>query len=257
MRNIEVFKKHLREKRAVKIISGINNFDVESVKRIAIAAQMGMASALDVACSTDVIKVAKENFKKTIFASSVHPFKLLEAVKAGADAVEIGNFEALYKEGIYLSPSDVYEVVVETMDLISKYDAFVCVTIPGHVSIEEQIDLAKKLELLGVDMIQTEGSSQIKASGVSGLFEAAKSTISHTLELSQHVGIPVMSASGLTPQTVPLAFAAGAQAVGVGSCVSRLDTQVGMIAMVRSIVGSIAGEQISTYKSLAEEAMMY
>ena len=56
MRSLEVFKRHLREKRAVKIISGINNYDLTSVASVCRAAQIGLASAVDVACSEEVIK---------------------------------------------------------------------------------------------------------------------------------------------------------------------------------------------------------
>ena len=250
MRKIEVFKKHLREKRAVKIISGIDNYNLSSVKKVAIAAQSGLASALDVAASEDVIKVAKENCKLPIFASSTNPFALLTAVKSGADAIEIGNFEHLYKKGKSLSAGEVYDITLEAMSLTSKYDVFTCVTIPGNLAIEEQIALAKQLEILGVDLIQTEGASQTpkNAHGSMGLIDVAKSTIANTMELSQQVSIPIMSASGLTPKTVPMAFAIGASAVGVGSCVNKLDTQIAMIATVRSIVASI-----STRNNLMQE----
>ena len=63
MRNIDVFKRHLRERRAVKIIAGIDNFDIESVRNVTKAAQLGLASAVDVAASEEVIKVAKQNTK--------------------------------------------------------------------------------------------------------------------------------------------------------------------------------------------------
>ena len=33
MSRIDLFKRHLEEKRAVKIIAGIDNFDIENVKR--------------------------------------------------------------------------------------------------------------------------------------------------------------------------------------------------------------------------------
>lgn len=256
MINIEVFKKHLREKRAVKIIAGMNNFDIESVKRIANAAQMGIASALEVAASKEIIKAAKSIFKKTVFASSVYPYKLKEAVEAGADAIQIGNFRELYNEGIFLNSDDVYEIVVETMDLISKYDVFVSVTIPWHLSIDDKIDLAKKVELLGVDLIETEGNSSIKPNGMVGLFDAAKSTILDISELSRHVGINVIATGNLTPETIPLALASGAVGVGVGGAVNRLDTQVGMISMVRSIVASANGISTNTYNSIKSEVLI-
>jgi hypothetical protein len=243
MRNTEVFKKHLREKRAVKIISGINNFDLKIVENVARAAQAGLASAIDVACSESVIKVAKQHAKIAIFASGTNPFDLLNAVKWGVDGVEIGNFEALYKEGIKLNADEVYEITLETMNLVSEYDVLVSVTVPGNISIQEQINLAKKLELLGVDVIQTEGTP---TTGARNTLELAKTSIANTMELARNVNVPIMTASGLTPQTVPLAFAAGASAVGVGSCVNKLDTQVGMIATIRSIVGSTAYRREAT-----------
>ena len=70
----------------------------------------------------DMLKIAKENTKLPIFASSIQPFALLNAVRAGADAVEIGNYENLYKINSSLSADEVYEITLETMDLVSKYD---------------------------------------------------------------------------------------------------------------------------------------
>ncbi len=242
MKKIDIFRKHLREERAVKIISGIDNFNLASVKKVAIAAQSGLASALDVAASEEVIKCARENTKLPIFVSSINPFALLDAAKWGADAIEIGNYEALYKRQRSLSAQEVYDITLETMSLTAKYEIFTCVTVPGCLTVDQQIELAQKLELLGIDLIQTEGVARsIKnAHGSMGLIDAAKSTIANTMELSNNVSVPIMSASGLTSKTVPLAFAAGAKAVGVGSCVNKLDTQIAMIATVRALVGSIS-----------------
>ena len=242
MRSIEVFKRHLREKRAVKVISGIDNYDLDSVKKVVSAAQMGLASAVDIACDKKVFEVASKNTTLPIFVSSIHPFKLAQAAEWGADAIEIGNFDALYKEGKTFSADEVYEITLETMSLVEGKDVFICVTIPGNIDISEQIELAKKLELLGVDLIQTEGMKPqgVKNIGAKALLETAQATIGNTLELSRHVSTPIMSASGISAQTTPLAFAAGACAVGVGSAVNKLDTQIEMIATIRNIVGSIA-----------------
>ncbi|GBF22738.1 hypothetical protein tpqmel_0142 [Candidatus Gastranaerophilus sp. (ex Termes propinquus)] len=259
MRKIDIFKKHLREKRAVKVIAGIDNFNIDKVKKVAMAAQSGFASAVDVACDEKVVKAALSCTKQSVFVSSIHPFELAKAVSWGADAVEIGNFDALYKQGVTLGAKDVYEIVLETMNLVQDTGIYICATIPGHIPMAEQIELAKRFELLGVDLIQTEGAKDDIA-GAAGktLFEKAQTTIANTLELSRQVGIPIMSASGITAQTAPLAFAAGASAVGIGSCVSRLDSQIEMVATVRNVVGAIAYRKptIETAQEL-EEVYIY
>jgi len=239
---IEIFKKHLRERRAVKIIAGINNYDLNSVAKVCKAAQTGHASAVDISASKEVYEVARKNTKLPIFVSSVHPFELLEAVKWGADAIEIGNFDALYKVGLKYSAKEVYDIVLETMGLVNSYDIFTCVTVPGCIDIAEQIELVKKLEILGVDLIQTEGLkvSTNSSNPSAQLVGYAEATIANTLELSHHTGLPIMSASGITPQTAPLAFASGACAVGVGSAVNKLDSEVAMSATVMAIVSSIS-----------------
>lgn len=239
---IEVFKKHLREKRAIKIIAGINNYNLDNVAKVCRAAQNGHASAVDISANKDVYNTARKNTKLPIFVSSVHPFELLEAVKWGADAIEIGNFDALYKEGKTFSASEVYDIVLETMGLVEKYDVFTCVTIPGTVDISEQIELARKLEILGVDLIQTEGVKQITTSTnpSAHLISYAQGTIANTLELMKHTSLPIMSASGITSTTAPLAFASGASAVGVGSAVNKLSSEVEMTATVMGIVSSIS-----------------
>ena len=45
-----------------------------------------------------------------------------------------------------------------------------------------------------------------------------------------------MTASGITTTTAAMAFAAGASAIGVGSCVNKLNSEIEMIAMARAIV---------------------
>lgn len=239
---IEIFKKHLRERRAVKIIAGIDNYNLDNVAKVCRAAQMGHASAVDIAADINVYKTARKNTKLPIFVSSIHPFELLDAAKWGADAIEIGNFDALYKEGKSFSASEVYDIVLETMALVNKYDIFTCVTVPGNIKITEQIELVKKLEILGVDLIQTEGlKKDISSSNPSAhLVSYASNTIANTLELMKHTALPIMSASGITAETAPLAFASGAAAVGVGSAVNKLSTDVEMAATVMAIVGTIA-----------------
>jgi len=238
MRRINLFKQHLEEKRAVKIIAGIDNFDIESVKKVVSAANQAGASAIDICADAEIFKAARQLTELPLFVSSVVPEELAQAVQMGADGIELGNFDALYKSGVRMGADEVLELARKTMSLINKAETFVCVTVPGHISVAEQIDLARNLEEIGVDLIQTEGSATTNAQseGARGLMETAQVSIANTIELSRNVDIPVMTASGITPTTAALAFAAGASAIGVGSCVNKLDSSIAMMAVARSLV---------------------
>ncbi len=252
---IEVFKKHLRERRAVKIIAGINNRNLDNVARVCRAAQKGHASAVDIAADIEVYKTARKNTKLPIFVSSIYPCELLEAAKWGADAVEIGNFDALYKEGRSFTSGEVYDIVLETLALLNNYEIFTCVTVPGNINIAEQIELVKKLEILGVDLIQTEGLKRdITSSNPSlHLMNYAQASIANTMELMKHTSIPIMTSSGITSTTAPLAFASGASAVGVGSAVNKLSSDIEMMAAVMSVVGSISHRNSLNHEILRTE----
>lgn len=250
MKRIDSFKRHLEEKRAVKIIAGIDNFDIESVKNVVIAADKAGASAVDVCASEEIIKMTKENTTLPVFVSSIVPEDLVMAVKAGADAIEIGNFDALYKKGMRMSAMEILDIVEETIKLLGKTKVFKCVTVPGHIEIGEQIALAKALEDLSIDLIQTEGAATVEAqsAGARGLLETAQVSIANTIELARNVEVPVMTASGLTPTTVALAFAAGASAVGVGSCINKLKSSIAMIATATSVVEAARRNVITEVK---------
>lgn len=238
MGRIDLFKKHLEEKRAVKIIAGIDNFDIENIKKVVTAANQAGASAVDICSDIEIISQVKNMTKLPVFVSSIVPQELAQAIEAGADAIELGNFDALYKKGLRMGVNEVLDLVRETLSLIDKTNTFFCVTIPGHVSVSEQVALAVKLESLGVDLIQTEGAavSDAKSDGARGLLEVANVSIANTIEITRNVDIPVMTASGITSTTVPMAFAAGASAVGVGSCINKLNSQIAMIAQAKNLV---------------------
>ena len=236
MSRIESFKRALEEKRAVKIIAGIDNFDAESVKKVVIAATNSGASAVDICADPDIIAMVRDLTDLPIFVSSVDPEELEHAVVLGADAVELGNFDALYKKGISFSSSQVLNLAKRTKELIG--DTFFCVTIPGELEIGEQVELARELEVLGIDLIQTEGhfTNESPSNGVRGLIERAELTISNTIELSRNIELPIMTATGINPTTASLAFASGAWAIGCGSCVNKLDSEISMIAVSKSLV---------------------
>ena len=54
------------------------------------------------------------------------------------------------------------------------------------------------------------------------------------------MSIPVLCASGISNVTAPLAIAAGAAGVGVGSAINQLNSEIAMIASVRSLVESLS-----------------
>lgn len=237
MSRIESFKRALEEKRAVKIIAGIDNFDTEKVKKVVIAASNSGANAVDICANPDIVAEMRHLTDLPLFVSSVKPQELAHAVILGADAVELGNFDALYKKGQSFTADEVFELAKETKKLIGD-DIFFCVTIPGELKIGEQIELARKLEELGIDLIQTEGhfSNEAPSNGVRGLIERAELTISNTIELSRNIETPIMTATGINPTTAALAFAAGASAIGCGSCVNKLDSEISMLAVSKSLV---------------------
>ena len=236
MSRIESFKLALEEKRAVKIIAGIDNYDAEKVKKVVLAASNAGASAIDICADPEIIAMARSLTELPLFVSSVDPQELAHAVALGADAVELGNFDALYKKGISFSADQVLNLAKRTKELIG--DTFFCVTIPGELEITEQVNLARELENLGIDLIQTEGhfTNESPSDGVRGLIERAELTISNTIELTRNIELPVMTATGINPTTASLAFAAGASAIGCGSCVNKLDSEISMIAVSRSLV---------------------
>lgn len=237
---IEILKKHLREKRAIKIDAGIKNIDLDNVAKICRAAQTSKASAVDVAAKKEVIEIAKKNTKLPVIASSIHPFEILEAVKAKADGIEIGNFEEAYKKGYKYSLEEVYDIILETLGLINNYDVFKCVTIPACLSIDEQIKLAKKLQILDIDLIQTEGLKQIDQKRQTVYVKDAQASIDNTSQLFRNISNPIMTSCSINEKNALQAFQEGASAVSIGSAVNKLSTEAEMVTAIAKIVGIIS-----------------
>ncbi len=238
MSRIDLFKQHLTEKRAVKVIAGIDNFDIENIKKVVTSAETSGASAVDICAKPEIISEIREMTDMPIFVSSINPSELVKAVELGADAIELGNFDVLYKKGMSFSAEQVISLVKETIDMLGDMRTFFSVTIPGELAIADQIELARKLETMGIDLIQTEGhySSNSQSDGVRGLMERAELTLSNTIELSRNIDLPIMTATAINPTTAPFAFAAGASAIGCGSCINKMDSELSMMATARSLV---------------------
>lgn len=63
MSRIDLFKDHLSAKNAVKIIAGIDNFDIDNVKKVVKAAESAGASAVDICADQNIINEVRKIFK--------------------------------------------------------------------------------------------------------------------------------------------------------------------------------------------------
>ena len=237
-------QKELYKKSLLKIISGLNNFDIESVQMIAKAASLGGADVIDIACQPLLVEKVLDLTSLPICVSAVDPKLFVDSVNAGATFIEIGNFDSFYEKGINFSAIQVLSLTKETRDLLPNVP--LSVTVPHTLSLDKQVDLALQLIKEGVDIIQTEGgkSSKPYSSGVQGLFEKSVPTLAATFSIKQEfikngIDNPIMSASGLSQITCPLAISSGASAVGVGSVINKLDNLLGMIAGIRGLKESL------------------
>ena len=83
----------LNERRLLKVIAGLANFEAASVARVARAAAAGGADLIDVACDPELVRLAVAESGLPICVSAVDPELFPAAVAAGATMVEIGNYD--------------------------------------------------------------------------------------------------------------------------------------------------------------------
>ncbi len=244
-------RRSLEQRSALKVIAGLMNFDVDSVARVSRAAGLGGADLLDVACDPELVKLAVEaSGGLPVCVSSVEPEQFPAAVAAGAAMVEIGNFDSFYPQGRIFGAEEVLELTRQTRELLPE--VVLSVTVPHVLPMDQQEQLAVDLVAAGADLIQTEGGTSAKpfSAGSLGLIEKAAPTLAAAHSISaalQNAGetAPVLCASGLSAVTVPMAIAAGAAGVGVGSAVNRLDDQLAMVAVVRGLREALGAEVTS------------
>jgi hypothetical protein len=233
-------KKAFEQSRVLKVISGLNNFDANRVAAIVKAANRGGATFVDIAADADLVKLVKGLTNLPVCVSAVEPNLFVKATEAGADLIEIGNFDSFYAQGRRFEAEEVLSLTQETRSLLPNVT--LSVTVPHILTLDQQVQLAEELVQAGADIIQTEGgtSSTPRSAGTLGLVEKASPTLAAAYEISRAVSVPVLCASGLSNVTVPMAIAAGAAGVGVGSAINQLDNEVAMVAAVRSLVEALA-----------------
>lgn len=238
-------------RRALKVISGLNNFDAQNVIAVVKAAEIGGATFVDIAADSELIKQVKQVTSLPVCVSAVETDKFVQAVAAGADLIEIGNFDSFYAQGIRFEAEEVLALTKQTRRLLPEIT--LSVTVPHILTLDQQVELAEELVKAGADIIQTEGSTTSKPAhgGVLGLIEKAAPTLAAAHEISRAVSVPVLCASGISSVTAPLAIASGAAGVGVGSAINQLNSEIAMIAAVRGIVEALATANSSSYHSFA------
>ncbi|MDX2273242.1 MAG: DUF561 domain-containing protein [Cyanobacteriota bacterium] len=229
----------LAHRSALKVISGLQNFDRDSIRKVVRAAQQGRATWVDIAAQPDLVSWARQHTDLPICVSAIEPKLLALAVQAGSDLVEIGNYDSFYAAGRQFSAAEVIELTRQTRALLPR--TLLSVTVPHTLPLDQQAALAEQLENLGADMIQTEGGTAVHPlhAGSLGLIEKAAPTLAASYEISRVVSVPVICASGLSAVTVGMAIAAGASGVGIGKAVSQLQDEVAMVAQIRSLVEAL------------------
>lgn len=230
------FQRALETSSALKIISGLTNLDRKNVADVVKAAQQGGATFVDIAADVELVRLVKSLIDLPVCVSAVEPEQFVSAVEAGADLIEIGNFDAFYAQGRRFEGPEVLALTRQTRELLPQVT--LSVTVPHILTLDAQVQLAEELVVAGADIIQTEGgtSSAPAHAGVLGLIEKAGPTLAAAHAISRAVSVPVLCASGISDVTAPMALAAGAAGVGVGSAVNKLNDPLAMVAVVRSLV---------------------
>jgi thiamine monophosphate synthase len=243
---IKELQKAFEQRQALKIISGLNNFDTAKVTAVAQAAQAGGATFVDIAADVELIRHVRRLIDLPICVSAVEPELFVSAVASGADLIEIGNFDSFYAQGRRFEAPEVLALTQQTRKLLPNIT--LSVTVPHILPLDEQVQLAEILVAAGADIIQTEGgtSSQPTHAGILGLIEKATPTLAAAYSISHAVSVPVLCASGLSSVTLPMAIAAGASGVGVGSAINQLNDPVAMVAAVRSLVEALTNQAVQT-----------
>nr|YP_009394915.1 hypothetical protein [Polysiphonia stricta]ARW63477.1 hypothetical protein [Polysiphonia stricta] len=237
------FDKDFKEKRVIKVITGISNTNVYQISKIAKAAELANASYLDVVANTQVVKFLKSFSSLPICVSSIETIDIYNCLAAGADIVEIGNYDFFYEKGIYLNSKQLIKLVNEIKNIAKN--TLLCVTIPYYLDLNQQINLAQECESLGVDIIQTEGCYQSKT--FKNLPLLSEPSISNSLStsllstylISKYVDIPVITSSNVTNIFSHMAKFYGASGIGIGSAIRKQNTVYGMMQYIKQAQNSL------------------
>lgn len=237
MTNRHTLHAALTERRLLKVIAGITNFDRANVLAVARAAQAGGAQAIDIAADPALVDAVKAETDLIVFVSSTEPAALI-ACADRADVLELGNYDALYRAGIHPTRAQISAWAREVKQAVGDATPL-CVTVSGHLSIDEQRSLAADLEALGVDILQTEGQVGPESEDTFAALSGAVQALGNTSEIRRMVALPLLLAGGFNRLSAPFALAAGADALGVGKAVTRHTGEAEMADEVRALVTAL------------------
>lgn len=229
----------LQNRTFVKVIAGIDNFDAAKVLPIVDAATAAGAHAVDIACDAELIRQVKARTHLAVFVSSTDPEKLIAAAQAGADVLELGNFDAMYREGITPTADQILNWTRQVKAAVGD-SIPLCVTVCGRLPLAEQVDLAQMVQAAGADIIQAEGTvGAAPVMDTASAIASITSALANAAEIRRAVEMPLFVAGGITPANAAFAIAAGANGVGVGKAVSKETTAEGREAVVRGVVQAL------------------
>ncbi|MBC7545082.1 MAG: DUF561 domain-containing protein [Candidatus Sericytochromatia bacterium] len=212
----------------VKVISGLANHDLSKVIPVVVAAAEAGAHAVDVAADAEIIRWVKDNSPLAVFASGLTPAVLIEAALLGADVVELGNFDALYAAGGTISAETVLNQAREIVAGLPS-GVKISVTIPGKLTVKEQLDLATQLQAIGVHFLQLEV--------LPGFVEQAMGIAKAVVGI---VEIPVILAGGITLDNIATFVETGVKGLGIGNAISSLTSEKAMTETLRAMLVKVA-----------------
>nr|YP_009397394.1 hypothetical protein [Dasyclonium flaccidum]ARW66580.1 hypothetical protein [Dasyclonium flaccidum] len=243
-----------KSKQVVKVIAGLDNNNVSQIIRVVKAAELSNATYIDIIANSNIVNTLKSCSCLPVCVSSINPLDLYNCVIAGADLVEIGNFDIFYKQKIYLNSRQILDLAQETRLLVGD-NINICVTIPYYLHLSEQIKLAEDLESLGINILQTE-SLIVKKSNIHYLSQdyifdstnISASSLSSTYAISNSVNIPVITSSGINCLSSSIALFYGASGIGVGSAVNNQLSIYSMLLYIKKLRQSMLSNEVFTSK---------
>nr|QCI08698.1 hypothetical protein [Sphondylothamnion multifidum] len=235
--------------KVIKVIAGLNNNDIKSIIKLAKALELTDATYIDIIANTRLVSILNSITDIPICVSSIDPLELYNCILCGADIVEIGNFDIFYSRNIVLSDTDVLNLAIETRKMIPNND--ICVTIPHYLDLYKQVKLAKNLEQVGINIIQTEGYSTKfynkniffqNSDNVSLSTSIASASLSATYAISQSLNIPVITSSGINCLSSPMTLLYGASGIGLGTALNNQTNIFNICVYINEISHAISNQ---------------